>query len=167
MTALRNRRGNAYLFVIIAVLMMTLLAGVALALTASSRRASMDYIEFAGLYDLAVAGNEQALFDLRDLFASGTTSPAAINIEAMPSWQTIGPGEVERMWQINVPGAAFDGRTTVVYVPSVSPLDVRWRVYTRVNRVGAALFPVSVQAYIVPALDGNSLRMINSTRITH
>jgi len=162
-TVLRDRRGNAYLFVVVAVLVITLLAGAALAVTASSRRASMYYIEFAGLYELAVAGNEQALFALRDLVGVGVASPAAMDITAMPAWQTIDAGAVYRTWQAAVPDAVFVGRTTVTY----APLRERWQVYTRIFCADAAHLPVVVQAYIVPTLDGNSLRMINSMRITN
>ncbi|MCL2364819.1 MAG: hypothetical protein FWC71_09180 [Defluviitaleaceae bacterium] len=164
---LRNRRGNAYLFVIVAVLMITLLAGVVLTLTAASRRSSMYYIGFSGLYALAVAGNEQALFDMREFFAASTTNPPTINIEAMPSWQPTTPGVVYRSWQVTVLSESFNGKTTVTYAPLVNPYEARWHVRSVVNRTDAAQFPVAVQADIVPTLDGNSLRMINSTRITY
>jgi len=156
---LRNRSGNAYLFVIVAVLMMALLAGVALSITASSRRASMYYIGFTGLYDLAIAGNEQAFFMLRDLFEQGQTSPSAITVETNRTWQvSVSDG--------NGATDTFAGVTGVVDVSSIAG-DWRLRVHTEVHRINTTHPRTVVQAYVVPTLDGNSLRMINSRRITN
>ena len=150
---LRNRRGNAYIFVVVAVLMITLLAGVALAITAASRRSSMAYTAFTGLHDLAVAGNEQALFILQYLFVPDVTSPSAIAVYA------------NRNWQVVVADATFHGVTAVVPAADILPPYNNFRVHTTVHRVDRPTFSVAVHAYIVPTLDGNSLRMINSRRI--
>ena len=58
--------GSAYIFVLMIMLTLFLLITSVLALTASSRRISSHYIQFAGLYNLALAGNERALLLLRD-----------------------------------------------------------------------------------------------------
>jgi len=61
----KRRGGNAYIMVMIAVMAIMMLVAVVLTITTSARRTTMRYIDHAGLYDLAVAGNEQALFLLR------------------------------------------------------------------------------------------------------
>jgi len=61
----KSQKGNAYIMVIMVALVILMLASVSLIITASSRRMTARYRYFTGLYDLAVAGNEQALFLLR------------------------------------------------------------------------------------------------------
>ncbi|MCL2421774.1 MAG: hypothetical protein FWD03_07950 [Defluviitaleaceae bacterium] len=57
---------SAYMFTLMIMLTMFLLITAVLGVTASSRRVSGHYIQFAGLYDMALASNERALFLLRD-----------------------------------------------------------------------------------------------------
>jgi len=58
----KNHRGNAYITVLISTMLIIMLATIALSVTAVSRRLTARYSDYIGLYDLAVAGNEQALF---------------------------------------------------------------------------------------------------------
>lgn len=58
----KNRKfGGAYIYVIMIMMMVFLLTTAALSMTATSRLTSSRYISFAGLYNLAVAGNERAM----------------------------------------------------------------------------------------------------------
>ena len=66
MKANNFKAGSAYMFVMITMLNLFLLITVVISVTASSRRISGYYIQFAGLYDLALAGNERVLFLLRE-----------------------------------------------------------------------------------------------------
>ncbi|MCL2361935.1 MAG: hypothetical protein FWC73_09005 [Defluviitaleaceae bacterium] len=61
----KSRRGGAYLMVLTATMLMLILVAIALTVTAVSRRLTSFYAYNAGLYDLAVSGNEQVLFLLR------------------------------------------------------------------------------------------------------
>lgn len=60
-----NQKGGAYIFVLIVTLLLFLLISVTLAVTSYGRRVTAHYQNYTGLYDLAVAGNERALFLLR------------------------------------------------------------------------------------------------------
>jgi len=68
-----NNRGNAYIMVMIAAMAIMMLIAVALTITTSARRTTARYIYHAGLYDLAVAGNEQALFLLQQGIVASRT----------------------------------------------------------------------------------------------
>jgi len=56
-----SKAGNAYIFVLMVMMTMFLLITTVIGVTTSSRRTSGRYIQFTGLYDLALAGNERAL----------------------------------------------------------------------------------------------------------
>ena len=65
---MKNKRtcGGGYILVLTAAALIMLLVTAALAVTAMSRRITARYAQFAGLYDLAVAGNEQVLHLIRN-----------------------------------------------------------------------------------------------------
>ena len=58
--------GNAYLMVVIAIMAVLALVSVALIISINSRRITEKYGYYVGLYDLAVAGNEQVLHLMND-----------------------------------------------------------------------------------------------------
>jgi len=58
----KQHKGVAYIMVIIAAMAMLMLSATVLLITASSRTVTSRYDHFLGLFDLAVAGNEQALY---------------------------------------------------------------------------------------------------------
>ena len=62
MPAPKTRRGSAYITVLTVTMLIVMLAAVVLSVTAVSRRLSALYTRYVGLFDLAVAGNDQALF---------------------------------------------------------------------------------------------------------
>jgi hypothetical protein len=172
--ALHNKRGNAYLFVVIAVLMITALAGAVLTVTAAGRRTSERYKHFEGLYDLAVAGNEQAFFALQDAlhaalalldneddYENDNPDPADIITILRPVAQA-----ASRPWQVTVLNEDFIGVTTVT---ELNPSGLIFRIQTEVYR--ASNWPVTRVKTTVRAdieiLDGNTLRMVHSRRITN
>lgn len=57
-----NHKGQAYFMVLIATMAMFVSISVVLIITVNSRNATGRYADFIGRYDLAIAGNEQALF---------------------------------------------------------------------------------------------------------
>ena len=57
--------GGAYVFVLTVMLGLFLMITAVIGVTASSRRISGHYIQFAGIYDLALAGNERAFLLLQ------------------------------------------------------------------------------------------------------
>jgi len=61
----KTRRGGAYISVLAATMLIIMLAAIVLSVTAVSRRLTARYSDTIGLFDLAVAGNEQAFFLLR------------------------------------------------------------------------------------------------------
>ena len=65
MPVTKARRGGAYVMVLTATMLLLVMVAFILSLTAISRRATARYAYNIGLFDLAVAGNEQALFLLR------------------------------------------------------------------------------------------------------
>jgi len=65
---LTNKRGSAYVMVLIATMAMLMIIALVLTITASSRDTTARYIKLASQYDLAVSGNEQALFLLNRAF---------------------------------------------------------------------------------------------------
>ena len=64
-TTPKSRRGGAYITVLTTTMVLLMITVVVLTITAVSRRVSAHYFYHAGLFDLAVAGNEQAFFLLR------------------------------------------------------------------------------------------------------
>jgi len=68
MPTTKSRQGGAYITVLTATMLILLLATVTLSVTAVSRRLTALYQDYIGLYDLAIAGNEQALFLLLQAF---------------------------------------------------------------------------------------------------
>ena len=66
----KANHGGAYIMILTAIMLILMLVTVALGVTATSRRITARYIYNAGLYDLAVSGNEQALFLLQQRFDS-------------------------------------------------------------------------------------------------
>jgi len=61
-TTSKSRRGSSYIMVLVATMFILMLAAIALMVTAVSRRTTAHYNYHVGLFDLAVSGNEQALF---------------------------------------------------------------------------------------------------------
>ena len=66
----KSRSGGAYITVITVTMLILLLAALVLSVTAVSRRLSARYSDYIGLFDLAVAGNEQVFFLLHQTFES-------------------------------------------------------------------------------------------------
>ena len=54
--------GSTYIFILMVMLTLFLLITAVIGVTASGRRISGQYVQFAGLYNLALAGSERALF---------------------------------------------------------------------------------------------------------
>jgi len=67
----KSQKGGAYIMVLAATMMILVLVSIALTVTAVSRRVTARYAYYIGLTDLAVAGNEQALFLLRQAAMPG------------------------------------------------------------------------------------------------
>ena len=63
----KSRHGGAYIMVLASTMLMLLIVVLALSVTALSRRVTAHYSYYIGLYDLAVSGNEQALFLLSQI----------------------------------------------------------------------------------------------------
>ena len=63
----KSRHGGAYIMVLAATMLMLLMVVLALSVTTLSRRTTARYSYYMGLYDLAVSGNGQALFLLRQI----------------------------------------------------------------------------------------------------
>ena len=61
----KARRGGVYIMVLTAIMLILMLVTIVLGVTATSRRITARYAYTIGLFDLAVSGNEQALFLLR------------------------------------------------------------------------------------------------------
>ena len=70
MNVLKSRRGGAYIMVLTATMLVFILVGMALTISTVSRRITARYTYFMGLYDLAVSGNEKALFLLHEEWES-------------------------------------------------------------------------------------------------
>ena len=64
-TTPKSRRGGAYITVLTVTMVLLMIAAMVLTVTAVSRRVSASYSDFVGLFDMAVAGNEQAFFLIR------------------------------------------------------------------------------------------------------
>ena len=69
-----NRKGQAYFMVLIATMAMFVSISAVLIITINSRNTTGRYADFIGRYDLAIAGNEQALFLLRQGFDTNRDS---------------------------------------------------------------------------------------------
>jgi len=65
MRAPKSRSGGAYITVLTVTLLIIMLVAIAISITSVSRRISARYSDYVGLFDLAVAGNDHALFLLR------------------------------------------------------------------------------------------------------
>ena len=95
----KGQEGSAYIFVLMAALILFLLIGVAINVTTQSRNISARYIQFAGLYDLALAGNERILFLLKQTVSVEEIVLAAknrihdIDIEELENYLTYIDGE--------------------------------------------------------------------------
>ena len=70
MSVPKSRRGGAYIMVLTVTMLLFTLVSVVLSVTTVSRRVTSYYHDHIGLYDLAIAGNEQALLLLRQYFDS-------------------------------------------------------------------------------------------------
>ena len=174
MRALRNRRGSAYLFVVVAVLMVTMLAAAALAVTIAGRRVSARYVEFAGLYDLAVAGNEQALFSLRVALVAALQTAEGGALTASEIYMALLPAvaAASREWDMVLFDETLRAETVVSSLPLGvdNPSDAIFRVQTQVYRVEAGMLPGAERPTVVRAdivLDAQSLTMVHSRRITN
>ena len=75
--------GNAYILVMIIMMALFLMTSAAVGISASGRRTSVRYINFAGLYDLAAGGCERALFVLRDIIGNQIEEFATYIIDGM------------------------------------------------------------------------------------
>lgn len=147
-------KGNAYILVMIATMAMLMLVSTLLLITVNSRYATERHIDFAGLYDLAVAGNENAfallqqggLDNLRNYFIP-------FGLEYMYNWE------------FSVVINLQDGRSFYYQyhgITVVRPMFDSFIVHTRVSRQGdeGLSFPVTVQGNIIWATDniiGNGL----------
>ena len=165
MSSVGNRRGSAYIFVLVAMLLVSMLAGVALTVTISSRRITARYVDFSGLYNLAVGANEQALFTIRDaLVANAMALQPAPPLQVMQAAAlAFGP----RNWEMAVAISYDDAvlrHDVYQFSTTLTPVGERVRVQTRVERDAPLPIPATVRAYIV--LDGNTARMVHSMRIT-
>lgn len=156
---LRNKNGGVYLFVLVVMLSVTMLVSAALAVTAASRRITARYGEFSSLFDLAVAANEQALFDLQNtLDIQGVNFDAAAQARVSTSYFTSVITTADHSEVID----------TFQIVTTVAPQEARFRVFSTVSRVFEDVLietvPATVTAYIV-FLDVDTLKMVQSRRI--
>ena len=71
---MNNRKGQAYFMVLIATMAMFVSISVVLYVSVNSRQITARYGDFVGRYDLAIAGNEQALFLLMQGFEANRSS---------------------------------------------------------------------------------------------
>jgi hypothetical protein len=160
---MKNERGNAYLFVIAASLLILMLVTAALLVTVSSRRITAPYPDFAGLYDMAVAGNEQALIFLRERvgmpdFYSNHSFVNDITVTITPD----GAPPFQETFHI---------RTTITWLSTENHFLTETRAYRPIDwqpGMGASgiEIPARVQAHIIK-LDDDTLTMVNSMRITN
>ncbi|MCL2189105.1 MAG: hypothetical protein FWC16_09325 [Defluviitaleaceae bacterium] len=157
---MNNRQGSAYIFVLVAALLITLLAGIALTITVASRRVTASYSDFSSLYNLAVGGNERVLFFTRE-FLAGYDAPTIQDLHnAALAFAPLG-------WDLTVEITQQDDTTridTYRFLTTVMPLTDRVRVQTRVYRIAAITVPATINAYL--KLDGSSVAMVHSIRIT-
>ena len=149
---MKARKGNAYIMVMVASMALLLLVSTALLITAGSRQMTARYPDFFGLYDLAVAGNERAVFLLNE---------GELPVEALPysiPWNL--------SMEINTPGAAnvldvYEAVTTIL--KSTVP-DFEYMVKTAIYKVvdGVPGHKITVEAQI--ALDGYRYEMVQLRR---
>jgi len=163
--------------VMIAALAMLMLVFAALFITRSSRQVTARYGYFVGLYDLAVAGNEQALFLLwqgveanRELIneranertsENGLTYKSIFIEEAMPfaiaslrTYFTVVGLQYQRNWGVKINFDMPEGHTledNYQATTTVSITDYGFLVATRISKyIGTTQgFPVVVEAGIV------------------
>jgi len=176
-----NKSGSAYLFVLIAALLIFMLVTIALTVSVSSRRLTAYYPDHANLYGLAIAGNEQVFLFLSEvisLLSEDTTHEeamalltAALSCPASdcPDPDCPNPGcpvpPYPRQWEITVT-IAPEGEPTIsdtfTAITTVTTLSDRFRTETRIRRYPMDTRTI-VSAYIL--LDGLTLRMVHSKRI--
>jgi len=154
---MKKSRGNAYVFVVIATVAVLMLASVALVISTRSRDITARYVNYAGLYDLAVAGNEKVLFLLSNnslyRYFSGTGSVRT------------------REWETRV-DFAIDG-AVIFYdrfsaTTTVSEVTGGFTVSTNVVKFidGVPSHPVVVSSRI-NILDDNGLEMVELMRVVN
>ena len=165
---MKSRKGNAYIIVIIAAMVMLFLVSVVFSITANSRRATARYAHFTGLYDLAVAGNQQALVLLQQ---GGLDNLRLYFTYVAPAYQL--------SWNFSVDFILPDG--LLIYdnyraTTTVRPIAAGFTVSTAVSKQTESGFgfPVTVQASIVwdydkiltNYLDYSMLKMVELMRVT-
>jgi hypothetical protein len=173
MNAVNNKNGNAYLFVLAAVLFIFMLVTVALTLSATSRRLTTYYPQSTSLYDLAIAGNEQVYFYLSEIMGTipdDRTPEETMNILSAALAHTCADPhcaipKYPRHWELTVT-IAPQGQSvltdTFYATTNVFLLSGYFRVETMIRR-GPMGPPTTVEADIV--LDGFTLRMVHSRRV--
>jgi hypothetical protein len=96
---MKKTRGNAYILAVIASLAVLSVSLAALTITATSRNITGQYQNVFGLYDLAVAGNEQAFYAIK-------RGELEILFQPYPHY----PGDFMRNWQLalNVENSLYE-----------------------------------------------------------
>jgi len=168
---MKRNKGNAYIFVMIAAMAMLMLASAVLLITANSRRATARHANFTGLYDLAVAGNRQAL----TLMQQGGLDN--LRLHSFP-YSYRGNQYYRHEWDFSIDFILPDGRLiSDIYQANtrVRTYGAGFRVYTNVRKqteTGLG-FPVTVQARIIwpydkiltNYLDYSMLKMVELLRV--
>ena len=77
----KMKKGNAYIMVVVASLAVLALVSAALTITVTSRNTTARYENYFGLYDLAVAGNEQMFYFLEENFLEHRASAIFLSQE--------------------------------------------------------------------------------------
>jgi len=152
---MKSRKGNAYIMVMVATMAMLMLISVVLLVTVSSRQTTARYANFTGLYDLAIAGNEQALF----LLQQGTLQASDL--------------PYRRDWSIGIDFIMPDGfilEDRYSATTTVSTAGDGFEVETRIHKYvdGARGHTTTVTAQIIRTfsnyLDGYTLTMVELMR---
>jgi len=164
---MKSQKGNAYILVMMAAMAMLLLVSATLLVTANSRQATARYTHFAGLYDLAVAGNQQALV----LLQQG-------GMNNLRQYFTPQRQEYHRNWNFSVDIILPDGQliannyqATTILHPQNDSFAVRTNVAKQMEY--ELSFPVTVRASIVwdfdnivtNTLDYSMLKMVELLRV--
>ena len=151
----KRTSGSAYILVVVASLLILTLVLTALTVTASSRRLTSRYEEFFSLYDLAVAGNEQAFY----LMQRG---------ELEIHFTRLTNGDLRRTWQLetvfgDLAEDIFEGRTTVSVRPGGG-----YYIETRVTKHTGGVAGISAEVRsLVKILDYNAMEMVELLRIAN
>jgi len=147
--------GSAYVLVVVASLLILTLVLTTLTVTAASRRITARYEEIFSLYDLAVAGNEQAFYLMQ-------RGELAMHFNFNPAY-----GHFRHTWRLyagfgDLPEDIFAGRTTVS-----ARVGGGYYIETRVTKHirGVSGLSATVRSQ-VKILDGNALEMVELLRIT-